>query len=164
MRKEVVSAVFACALFVVGALAQSKQSQVGTWKMDVSQSDFGSEAPPKSVTLTILKDTPAMLSWRVQMIDDKGKRISYSWSGPQDGSMHPVTQKGKKISMQSAKREEDGSLHRHGENPDGTSFDAYAQVSDDGNSITDEMTSKEKDGKELKEKDVFHRVIRKQAR
>jgi hypothetical protein len=161
MRKVFVSAVFACTLFVLGALAQSKQSQVGTWKMDASQSDFGSNPAPKSVTVTILKDTPTMLSWRVHMIDDKGKNISYSWSGPQDGSMHPVMQNGKELSKQSAKTEGDGSLHRHDEDPNGSSVDAYSKVSDDGNSITDEVTAKAGDGKESNEKWVYHRVMEK---
>ena len=73
MRKAFVSAVFACTLLAISAWAQSKQSQLGTWNMDLSQSDFGSDAAPKSVTLTVLKDTPEMLSWRVHVVDDKGK-------------------------------------------------------------------------------------------
>ena len=161
MRKLYVPAVFACALFVLGALAQSTQSQVGTWKMDASQSDFGSEPAPKSVTVIVLKDTPAMLSWRGHIVDDKGENISQSWSGPQDGSMHPVMQKGKEISKQSAKREGDGSLHRHDEDPDGTITEAYSKVSGDGNSLTDILTMKSKDGKESKWKCVYHRVMEK---
>lgn len=163
MRKAVLSVVFACTVFVVGALAQSKQSEVGTWKLDMSQSDFGPDAAPKSVTLTILKDTPAMLSWRVRMVDEKGNSSSISWSGPQDGSLHPVMQNGKEISKQSAKRESGGSLHRHGEEPDGSSFDAYSKMSDDGNSITDELYAKDKDGKQLRQKFVYHRVMKKHA-
>jgi len=126
--------------------------------MDASQSDFGSEPAPKSVTVTVLQDTSEMLSWRVHIVDDKGKNISYSWSGPQDGSMHPVMQNGKEMSKQSAKREEDGSLLRHDEDPDGSSTDARSKVSDDGNTMTDEMTTKAKDGKELKQKITYHRV------
>ena len=158
MRKAFVSAVFACTLLAVSAWAQSKQSMVGTWTMDVSQSDFGSEPAPKSGTVTVLKDTPEMLSWRVHMVDDKGKSISYSWSGPQDGSMHPVMQNGKEVSKQSAKREENGSLLRHDEGPDGSSFDARLKVSDDGNTVTDEVTIRAKDGKESKQKVISHRV------
>src|SRR5215469_15253593 len=100
MRKAIVSAFFACTLLAVGAWAQSKQPQLGMWKMDASQSDFGTGPVPKSVTVTILKDTPEMLSWRAHIVDDKGKSISYSWSGPQDGSMHPVMQNGKETSKQ----------------------------------------------------------------
>jgi hypothetical protein len=158
MRRLFISLVLACASLVGGAFSQTKQSQVGTWKLDVSQSDFGSEPAPKSATVIVLKDTSALLSWRANMIDDKGQDVSFSWSGPPDGSMHPVMQGGKEVSKQSAKKEADGTLHRHGEDPDGSSFDAYSKVSDDGNSMTDDGTSKAKDGKESKQKWVFHRV------
>src|SRR3954469_6834585 len=69
----------------------SKASPVGTWKLDLTQSTFGSEPAPKSLTLTILKDTPQLFSWRVDVVDAKGVAFSYSWSGPTDGSMQPVT-------------------------------------------------------------------------
>jgi hypothetical protein len=104
----------------------------------------------------ILKDTPTMLSWRAHVVSDKGEDVS-SWGGPTDGTLRPVTQNGKEISKQSAKREADGSLHRHGEQPDGSSFDAYSKVSNDGTTITDEITVKPKDGKEVKQKLVYHR-------
>ena len=161
MRKVFVSAVFACTFFVLGSRAQSEHSQVGTWKMDMSQSNFGSDPAPKAGTLKVLKDTPTMLSWRVQIVDDKGNGVWFSWSGPKDGSMHPVMQNGKEVSKQSAKIEGDGSLHRHGEDPDGSSFDAYSKESD--NAITDEITSRTKDGKESKAKTVYRRVTVKTA-
>jgi hypothetical protein len=147
-----------CAILAISAMAQSKHSGVGTWKVDMSQSDFGSGPAPKSVTVTILKDTPKMLSWRVHMLDDKGKPINYSWSGPEDGSMHPVMQGGKEIGKQSAKKQDDGSLLRHGEDPDGSSFDARSKLSEDGTSMNEETTEKSKDGKESKQKIVYHRV------
>jgi hypothetical protein len=162
MRKVFVSAVSACTFFVLGSAAQSEHSQVGTWEMDVSQSSFGSDPAPKAATLKVLKDTPKMLSWRVQLVDDKGNAMSFSWSGPKDGSMHPVMQNGKEVSKQSAKMEGDGSLHRHGEDPDGTSFDAYSKPSDNNTSITDEITSRTKDGKESKAKTVYRRIAAKQ--
>lgn len=63
-----------------------------------------------------------MLSLGVHLIDAKGKAISYSWSGPEDGSMQPVMQNGKEIGKQTAKKENDGSLLRHGEELDGSSL------------------------------------------
>ena len=50
------------------------------------------------------------------------------------------------------------SLLRHDEDPDESSTDARSKVSDDGNTMTDEMTAKAKDGKELKQKVTYHRV------
>ena len=157
MKNGFFAAFAVCALLATGALAQSKTA-VGTWKMDMAQSDFGSEPAPKSVTVTILKDTPEMLSWRVNMIDDKGKPMSYSWKGPKDGSMHPVMQNGKEIEKQSAQEEGEGGLHRHGEGPDGSSFDAHEKLSDDGKTMNEQITSKSKDGKESNSKSLYHRV------
>ena len=163
MRKLLEFAVCACTLFACIAWAQGHQSQVGTWKLDTAQSNFGSDPAPKSLTVTILKDTPQLLSWRVDGVDDKGKSFSYSWSGPQDGSLHPVMQGGKEVSKQSAKRNEDGSLLRHDEDPDGTTTDALSKVSEDGKMITDGASVKTKDGKESKQKWVYRRVSGKKA-
>jgi hypothetical protein len=151
---------FAClSLALASAFAQQKASSVGTWKLDPAQSDFGSDPALKSVTLNILKDTPQMLSWRVRVVDDKGKLWSYSWSGPEDGSMNPIIQPGKPSDTQeSARKDADGTLIRHGEEKDGSSFDARGTISADGNTITDQIVGKSKDGKESKAKYVYHRA------
>lgn len=159
MRRTLLSATAIGMLLGISAWGQSKHSDVGTWDVDISQSTFGSEPAPKSITVVILKDTPQMLSWRVHGVDDKGKAFAYSWSGPEDGTMHPVMQNGKEIAKQGAKREDDGTLLRHGEDPDGSSFDAHDKSSDDGKTITEEATGKSKDGKESKTKTIYHRVM-----
>jgi hypothetical protein len=139
-------------------LAQDKPSFVGNWKLDVAQSDFGSEPAPKSMAGSILKDTPQMLSYRVRGVDDKGKPFAYSWSGPEDGSTHPILANGKPVGQQTVKKEPDGTLVRHGEDStDGSSFDSRGSLSD-GNTFIDESTEKSKDGKVTKQKYVFHRV------
>ena len=163
MRKVFLPAALACALVVVSALAQNKQSLVGTWKIDIAQSDFGSDPTPKSATLIILKDTPKMASYRLVIVDDKGKSSAYSWSGPQDGSTHPFMENGKNVSKESQKRAEDGSLLIHSEDPDGTLNDVRSRVSDDGNTITDEATMRSKDGKETKQKWIYRRVSEKKG-
>jgi len=141
------------------SLAQDKPSLVGTWKLDTAQSNFGSEPAFKSATLIVLKETPQIFSWRVRDVDEKGKPHSVSWSGPEDGSMHPVMAGGKPSgSQQSAKREQDGTRFRHGEDADGSVFDSHDSLSPDGNTLTSEITSKSKDGKENTIKLVSHRV------
>jgi hypothetical protein len=159
VMSKIVIAVLACmALITASASAQQKHSGVGTWKMDMSKSDLGSDPKPKSVTIMVFKDSPELVSWRVREVDDKGKSSSFSWKGPADGSMHPVMQNGKEIGKQSAKKDDQGALLRHGEDPDGSYFDARSMLSDDDNSMTDEVTAKSKDGKESKQKYVYHRV------
>jgi hypothetical protein len=144
------------------AMAQTnaaKASAVGTWKMDLKQSTFGSEAPPKSVTLNITQDTPDASAWRVDVVDDKGQSHSLSWSGPTDGTMQDLkAPDGQVVGKESLKRDGD-TLLRHGEDPKaGSSFDARSTLSADGNTITDVVTVKSKDGKTSKMTGVFHRV------
>ena len=72
------------------AIAQTnatKKSLEGVWTLDLKQSVLASEAPPKSATLNILKDTPDTMSWRYDEVDNAGKSNSFLWSGPTDGSM-----------------------------------------------------------------------------
>jgi hypothetical protein len=160
MKKIPFLLVIVCwSLALPSAFAGQKTSFTGTWKVDVAESDFGSEPAPKSITVTILKDSPRMLSWRVSGVDDKGQNFSYSWSGAEDGSMHPVVEKGKAgTDTQSAKREQDGTLVRHDENSDGSSFDARSTISPDGNTITEAAIEKSKDGKQTNKKYVYRRV------
>jgi hypothetical protein len=147
----------------IGGLAQDKPSYAGNWKLDIAQSDFGSEPGPRSLEGTV-KDTPQMLSYRVHGVDDKGKAFSYSWSGPQDGSMHPIVADGKTVGQQGVKREQDGTLVRHGEDStDGSSFDSRLHLSDHGSTFIDEETDTTKDGKVNKQRTVYHRVNAKPA-
>jgi hypothetical protein len=161
LQKVNMPAVAAVLLSASLALAQtnaSKASAVGTWKMDLKQSTFGSEPPPKSVTLNIIKDTPDASEWRVEVVDNAGKPVSYSWSGPVDGTLQPLKgADGQVIGRESLKRDGDALL-RHGEDPsDGSSFDSRATMSADGNTITDVTTMKSKDGKTAKATAVYRR-------
>jgi hypothetical protein len=140
-------------------LAQDKPSAAGTWKLDIAQSDFGSDPAPKSVLGTISADTPQMMSYHVHNVDDKGNRSTFSWSGPEDGSIHPMMMNGKPVGQQSVKKESDGTIVRHGEDStDGSTFDARGSLSPDGKTFTDEITEKSKDGKESIQKQVWLRV------
>lgn len=158
MRERVCTVAWIWCLGLLLSTASFAQdtSLTGTWKLDTKQSDFGSEPAPKSTTSTV-KDTPKMFSFRGHGVDDEGKSFSYSWSGPTDGSMHPTTDNGNVTGKSSIRKVRDGFV-RHGESTDGSSFDARATVSNDGNTITVEMTARSKDGKETKQKTVWHRV------
>ena len=137
----------------------TQASSVGTWKLDLAKSSLGSDPAPKSVTLTILTYTPASTSWRVDEVGPKGESISYSWSGPLDGSLQPVRDpKGQVLMQESLSQDKDGALRRRGVDPDGTSFDGRATLSADGNTINDVVTLKTKDGKISKMTMVFQRA------
>jgi hypothetical protein len=145
-------------LAVSVGLAQDKPSMAGSWKWDSTQSDFGSETAPRSMTCTTLKDTPQMLSYRIHGVDDKGKPFVFSWSGPEDGSMHPTLMNGKPSGQTGYKKGQDGTLVAHGEDAGGYAFEDHISLSPDGNTLTIESNLKSKDGKENREKQVWHRV------
>jgi len=140
------------------ALAQDKPSMVGNWKMDIAQSDFGSDPAPKSESNAISDDSPQLLSFRVHRVDDKGKPSVYSWRGPEDGSMHPGLRNGKPSGQRCFTREQDGTLVQRGEDADGSTFEARISMSPDGDTMTIEGNSKSKDSKENRDKQVFYRV------
>src|SRR3954452_378390 len=87
------------------------------------QSMFGSEPPPKAMTLNILKDTPESSAWLIDMVDEKGQSMSFSWSGPKDGSLQAVKDsKGQTLGQESLKMDKDGALLRRGvDSNDGSS-------------------------------------------
>ena len=158
VNTPVIAAVLLNASLALAQTNASKASAVGTWKMDLTQSTFGSEPPPKSVTLNIIKDTPEASAWRVDVLDTAGKPVSYSWSGPVDGTLQPLkSADGQVVGKESLKRDGDALL-RHGDDPsDGSSFDSRATMSADGNTITDVTTMKSKDGKTSKATAVYRR-------
>jgi hypothetical protein len=162
LKKVNTAAIFVVLLSSSLAVAQTKtakHSAVGVWKLDVTQSKFGSESSLKSATLTILKDTPDAMAWRWEGVDATGKP-TFAWSGPLDGSMQDLKNgKGEAIAnaKQSTKRDGDVIIRR-GDLPDGGSFEARATLSADGNTLTDVETDKSKDGKTSTDTTVYHRV------
>jgi hypothetical protein len=136
----------------------AKTSTVGTWKADLAKSSWTSGPAPKALTLTILKDTPEVTSWRVDIVDPKGDATSFSWSGPPNGSLQPLKDpKGTVLIQESLKLDKDGALLRHGSDSTAT-FDGRATLSADGNTITDVTTIKMKDGKTFTDTTVYRRV------
>src|SRR5437868_3795439 len=99
----------------ITAIAQNSNF-VGTWKLDVPQSDFGHDPAFRSGTCTCLKDAPELASWHCRVVDHDGKVMSYSWGGPKDGTVHPRKDSaGKVMSMDTIKQQADGSLILHQE-------------------------------------------------
>ena len=60
----VVVAVVVAAPSIAAQTNASKASAVGTWTLDVQHSDLGTAPAPKSMTLTILEDTPQGTLWK----------------------------------------------------------------------------------------------------
>ena len=146
---------FIFSLLVSASSAQDKTSFEGTWKLDSAKGDSGSEQPLMTMTATISKVASNSLSIRLNGVDPTGKRYSHSWVGPEDGTMRPFENESEGQSV----RRDGNALIRHVETADGSTFDARDSLWGDGNTITEEMTIKSKDGKEEKSKSVWHRVL-----
>jgi hypothetical protein len=155
-------AVLLALLAAPAAFAQAKAphvSSVGTWKADLKESKFGDEGAPKSLTLTIMKDTPQLLSWRVDEVDAKGTAMSYSWSGPQDGTMQSVKgTDGKELGKQSFKDDKGVLIRRGAGDKDQPPFESHVTMSADGKTMTDVISAKSKDGKPISETVVWRRT------
>ena len=137
------------------AFAQNPSS-VGTWKYDASQSDFGSGTKPKSMTLVVTKDTPQMLAWRLTEVDPDGKVIHESWSGPQDGSMHPLKRTG---GNGQAGFQAGGDQFTITEKmPDGSNLQSQVAKSDNGNTMTEHVTGTGPGGAAMNATIVWHKV------
>lgn len=124
-----------------------------TWDLNVSASDFGGGPALKSDRMVMLTDTEKWLKWTDVTVDDQGKTLKTSWSGPQDGTVKPIV--GMPGAKASFKTEDDSS---HWEMPDGSSSDSIMVMSPDKKHVTITMTIKMKDGKEVNQKLVYDRV------
>jgi hypothetical protein len=161
LKKVNTATIFVVLLSSSLASAQTKaatHSLMGVWKLDLTQSKSDSEPPPKSATINIIQDTPDAVAWRYDGVDAKGQSVTFSWSGPPDGSMQDVKNgDGQDAGKESLKREGDV-LIRHGEVPNGPTIDARLTISADGNTFTNVETTKTQDGKTSTTTTVYHRV------
>ena len=146
------------ASLAVAQTTTAKPSAVGVWKLDVAQSKFLSQPPPKSGTLTILKDTPDAMAWRYEEVDATGKSSTSSWSGPLDGSMQDIKASDGQVPSKLSMKRDGEFMLRHVEVPNVGTFDSRVTTSADGNTFTDVVTAKTQDGKTATDTVVFHRV------
>ena len=72
-------------------IAQTQtRSAVGTWKLNVQKSDFGSVPAPKAMTIVVTEDTKDKVTWKATGTSPDGKKINESYSGSVDGNANPV--------------------------------------------------------------------------
>ncbi|HSY34212.1 MAG TPA: hypothetical protein VK814_00540 [Acidobacteriaceae bacterium] len=82
-----------CGVMVCPAMpaSKSKLPVPSTWELDLLRSDFGGGPKMQSEVFTVNDDKPAMMSLDFVMVDDAGRTVKSSWSGPQNGKMLPLT-------------------------------------------------------------------------
>jgi hypothetical protein len=122
--------------------AQTHVPANSVWKLNVAASDFAGGPGMKSDTFTMLVDTAKMQKFTDVMVDDAGNTVTWSWSGPADGTMHAVVGvPGMKYSTNAAADFSEETL------PDGTSIVCSFSLSDDGKKYTDHCNVTTKDHK-----------------
>ncbi len=86
------SRIVVCVVLVcVAACALAQQpSAVGTWKLNLSKSDFGKQPAPKSATIVITDDKDNSLKWTYKYVAADGKVTNDSFAGAFDGKPYPV--------------------------------------------------------------------------
>jgi hypothetical protein len=123
------------------------------WVLNTSETDFGGGPGMKSDEMNILTDTEKWMKWTDVTVDDQGRTMKTSWSGPQDGTLKPI--QGMEGAQASFKTADDSS---HWVMPDGSTSDSVLTLSPDKKKATIMVTMKTKDGKEYKQKLVYDRV------
>jgi hypothetical protein len=140
-------------LFVPAALAGTHVSTPSTWTLNVAASDFGGGPAMKSDVYVVLTDTEKWLKWTDTTVDDKGKTIKSSWTGPADGTMKPIV--GMPGAMAGNKSADDSG---HTVLADGTVIDSIFTLSADKKQSIFTQTVKTKDGKVFHQKLVYDRT------
>ena len=156
MKKAFLLVVFVIAFMIPSSGAAG--NLIGTWQLNLSASDFGSDPPPKSITLTILEDSKARLGYRVHRINSHGD-FNYAWRGTKDGTPSATVVSGvSSTNSLEANKEVNGEIVGHGIERDGTLVVTRVSVAPDGHSITLNNTWIQFDGTEVKQKWVFDKA------
>lgn len=119
--------------------AQENQSVpdpwVGTWKLDVSQSQFHNPAP-REETVQIESVNQGPIRYTVSGTDASGKPMLQSFDGKSDGQTYPVAVNGVEGARMSLSRVSDREYTAQGTLADGTPVTEKITLSPDGKTIT----------------------------
>jgi hypothetical protein len=150
---------FLSALIFGAVLSVSAQMQSeihlpsnSTWKLNVSETDFGGAPALKSDEFTNITDTKAKVKFTETTVGADGKTMKYSFSAAEDGKMHPVTG----INGQTMAFSPDGQLRVAF--PDGSTQELKESMTPDGRKVMYDGTMKTKDGTVFKQHWVYDRV------
>lgn len=135
---------FLCVVVMVCPVAMAARPKLpapSTWTLDVMRSDFGDQPAMKSDVFTVHSDTASLLSMDFVTVDDQGRTMKSSWSGPQNGRLLPVE------GMAGTSFGIDAKGDEHWTFADGSSCDGKLSVTKDKQSIMVRLTVMTKDGK-----------------
>ncbi len=124
-----------------------------TWTLNLGESDFGSGPAMKSDVFVMITDTEKQAKFTDSMVDGDGKTWNSSWSGPADGTTHPMT------GMAGATYSTDVATDRSVLTlPDGTTIACDFSVSPDKKKFINKCVAKTKDGKQANQTMVYDRT------
>ena len=113
--------------------AHAASKRLGTWQVDVSASNWGTDPAPQSMTLTVYEDTPERFGYRVHRVSRDGSSDDFEWRGTKDGKPYPVHSSDTSSQGGSAANKEVGGvLVEHGIEADGELEDATLSLAQDG--------------------------------
>ena len=97
LRKQVLRFALAAVLATAAtpALLAAGHSHAPTpsvWTLNLKETEFGSGPQMKSDIIHLATDTDKWLKYTDVTVDDKGKTWNTSWSGPQDGTLKPISE------------------------------------------------------------------------
>ena len=123
-----------------------------TWTLNLGESDFGGGISLKSDTFVITTDNDKWGKWTDKMVMADGKRVKSSWSGAEDGKLHPFVGWN---AMYSTDAVNDVSVEKF---PDGTVQTCSFTLNDAKNKYINQCVAKSPDGKEVHQTIVYDRT------
>ncbi len=124
-----------------------------TWTLNLGESDFGSGPTMKSDIFVMITDTEKHAKYTDVTVDGDGKTLKSSWSGPADGTPHPIT------GMAGATYSTDAATDVSVMNlPDGTAITCDFSLSPDKKKFINKCVAKTKDGKQANQTIVYDRT------
>lgn len=124
------------------------------WQVNTAASNYPGKEYDKADQVEIVSDTDQWLSLSDNNVDQHGKPVKRSWSGPQDGTMKPYGDDGSMAGF----RWENGVHKSRWRMADGSSMDCTFALSQDGRKTTQTCDVKEKDGKKRTDLVVYDRI------
>ncbi len=133
--------------------AHTHMATPSTWTLNQKESNWGGGPSMKSDTFIMLTDTEKRAKFTDTMVDGDGKTWKLSWSGPADGSAHPmVGMKGATFSDNAAA---DMSVFVM---PDGMSVTCNFSLNADKKKFVEKCVVKTQDGKQANQTLVYDRT------
>lgn len=148
------SAVLLSAVVTPYALAAHTHIRTpSTWTLNLSESNFGSGPAMKGDVFVMITDTEKWAKYTDVTVDGDGKTWKTSWSGPENGTPHPV--KGMPGATFSTNAATDVSVMTL---PDGTAITCDFSLSSDKKKFTNKCQAKMKDGKTTDQTMIYDRT------